>query len=210
MVSNTSESLRTTSWLTTDASLWGWRAGWYALCGWVCNVPCMPCMSCCMSCFTYLTYLVRARPRPPHPPLQDDLPFFEQAAVIHDVNNFKNWVPCCDDSRWVGRPDTLHSIRERDVPEGTGEWSWAIGVCAAGNACYAMYVLTLFPNPLTLTHSLTHSLTPLGCSKSWDLPNCSCICQFVCRWPCPATRACMRTGRIVCTRRVASCWLEIL
>jgi len=29
----------------------------------------------------------------------DDLPFFEQAAVIHDVDNFKNWVPCCDESR---------------------------------------------------------------------------------------------------------------
>jgi hypothetical protein len=28
----------------------------------------------------------------------DNLPFFEQAAVIHDVDSFKNWVPFCEDS----------------------------------------------------------------------------------------------------------------
>ena len=29
----------------------------------------------------------------------DELPFFEQAAVIHDADNFKHWVPFCDESR---------------------------------------------------------------------------------------------------------------
>lgn len=28
----------------------------------------------------------------------DDLPIFEQAAVIHDAENFKDWVPFCDES----------------------------------------------------------------------------------------------------------------
>ena len=28
----------------------------------------------------------------------DDVPFFEQAATIHDIDNFKHWIPFCDES----------------------------------------------------------------------------------------------------------------
>ncbi len=31
----------------------------------------------------------------------DNLPFFEQAAVIHDIDSFKHWVPFCEDSRML-------------------------------------------------------------------------------------------------------------
>ena len=40
----------------------------------------------------------------------DDLPLFEQCAVIHEVDLFKEWVPFCSDSRLIEKLGVLNSF----------------------------------------------------------------------------------------------------